>query len=94
MTTRKTKSVHKLSNGQELTVLSGSGRDMINAERIAPKGSSIGMAMALTASKILIDGQPVSYDEFVDMDEDTIQEIILFVHDKDAKENFTSVPKT
>ena len=95
MTQRKLKAEHILSNGQKLQVMSGTGRDMINAERVAPKGSTMGLAMALTASKIQIDGKPVTYDEFVDMDEDLVQEIILFVNpDKDQKENFTSQPKT
>lgn len=95
MTQRKLKAEHILSNGQTLQVMSGTGRDMINAERVAPKGSTMGLAMALTASKIQIDGRPVTYDEFVDMDEDLVQEIILFVNpDKDQKENFTSQPKT
>jgi hypothetical protein len=96
MTTRTTKSVHTLSNGQELKVLSGTGRDMINAERVAPKGSSMGMAMALTASKILIDDKPVSFDEFADLDQDLIEEIIVLVNEKPEKkeENFTSAPRT
>ena len=95
MTTRKVKSEHTLSNGQKLEVMSGTGRDMINAERIAPKGSTMGLAMALTASKIQLDKKPVTYDEFLDMDEDLVQEIIMLVNpDKEASQNFTSQPKT
>ncbi len=95
MTQRKLKAEHTLSNGQTLQVMSGTGRDMINAERLAPKGSSMGLAMALTASKIQLDKKPVTYDEFLDMDEDLVQEIILLVNpDKEASENFTSTPKT
>jgi hypothetical protein len=95
MTTRKVKSEHTLSNGQTLQVMSGTGRDMINAERLAPKGSTMGLAMALTASKIQIDKKPITYDEFLDMDEEVVQEIIMLVNpDKEASQNFTSQPKT
>jgi hypothetical protein len=93
--TRKVKSEHTLSNGQTLQVMSGTGRDMINAERLAPKGSTMGLAMALTASKIQIDKKPITYDEFLDMDEELVQEIIMLVNpDKEASQNFTSQPKT
>lgn len=95
MAERRVKSEHVLSNGQSLKVLSGTGRDMINAERVAPKGSTMGMAMALTASKIQLDGKPVTFDEFADFDQDLIEEIMLFASgDKSEKENFTSAPTT
>jgi hypothetical protein len=92
--TRKVKTEHTLSNGQSLKVLQGTGRDMVNAERLAPKGSTMGMAMAMVCSKVLIDDKPVTYDEFLDMDDELVQEILLIANGSDPKENFTSAPNT
>lgn len=94
MTTRKVKSEHTLSNGQILKVLQGTGRDMVNAERLAPKGSTMGMAMAMVCSKVLIDEKPVTYDEFLDMDDELVQEVLLIANGADPKENFISAPNT
>lgn len=90
MTQPRIKAEHTLSNGKTLKVKRYTGRDMLNAQRMAPKGDTLAMSFALLSCQILIDDQPVNYDDFLDMDGDIIQEIMLLVNgDPEAKkENF------
>jgi hypothetical protein len=55
-----------LPDGRHVFIRRAKGRDLINATRIASGDAEQGMASAASVS--LIDGEPINYDDFLDLD--------------------------
>lgn len=85
---KKLKSTHTLSDGRELKVFGYTGRDMLNANRIA-KGDTMVMSFALVASRIEIDGKPQTFEDVADMDGDILSEVLVAVNPEAAEKTFT-----